>query len=401
MKKYIYYAGIVAAGLSSCSSEDVVEIAPGDPITFRTSMALNEATRGTEITASNMQQFKVTALEDAAGQGATLFDQLIFRKGDNAEFKSTEEYLWHEGANLTFYACSFLTQDGKDITDAMMGDKAEFYVTNDQKTINNIKPKKNIKDHLDIVVAKETATYEANRHQAVNLTFHHILSQLVVKAKSENDTYDFYVKGIKFCNILDRGDWNWEENSVSIPHEKGGGWTLNGANKVNYDPIYYTHIKLNSTAQDITNVEDAGYPGYPMVVPQQLNSSNISYNTGWGQYIAVLLQIRTKDTNLQVFPVGHEGKYAWACIPLFNEKANIWKPGHRITYILDFTWGAGYTNPDPDPTTDPDPDNPIVEPDPTDPPKPILDGLIKFTVSVSEWTADDPIYPPLIGPNTK
>lgn len=408
MKKYILYTGIVAASLTSCSDEEVVDVASGDVITFRTSMALNEVSRGAEITTNNMQQFKVTALEQVNGYNSVLFDTALFKRGDNSEFTTDKEYLWYEGANLTFYAYSFLTQNGQEMNDALMGipnlgpdDRGgcEVTLTHDQRTINNVVPAKEIKDHLDIVVAQENATYEDNRKEAVTLTFRHIMSQLVVKAKTDNEAYDFYVKGVKFCNLSSKGDWNWDQND-GLVHEKGGGWSIRDNSKANYEVRYTDNpIKLSSDIKDITNV---GGAGYPMVIPQTVNSTNTSYTYGWGHHVAVLLQIRTKETDLQVFPVGYEGAYAWACIPLYvgnyawtsaeQQLYNTWRPGHRITYILDFTKGAGYNDPDPNP----DPDDPTPDPDPDDKPEPILDGLIKFTVSVQEWSKDTPIYPDLV-----
>lgn len=375
MKKIILYAGIAATVLTSCNTEELVEVASGDAITFRSTMALSEASRGVETTTGSLQQFKVTALSN--NSGTALFEEELFtRVSGGTEFKSTKSYLWHEGADLTFFAYGYTASNGGAINP-----EAEITLTSDQKTINLFSPEKEVNKQIDLVTAVQTATYEDNRTQAVELKFKHILSELQVLAKSDNQTYDFSIKALKFGNVLSIGDYNFDTNCWS---EVKSPTTY----EVRYDN---KAITLNSEAQNISTTETNGHF---IVLPQTLTTfgsttevfeaSSTGRSMTRAQYVAVLLQITVKDTGLQVYPLGKEGEYAWAYIPVHTDNANKWEPGHRITYVLDFTNGAGYSDPD----------------DPKDPVDEILDGEIKFTASVNEWTNGPQIEPDVVGPNT-
>lgn len=387
MKKILFYACGAALALTSCSNEELVEVSSGDTITFRASMALNDASRGDDIHNNNIYQFMSTAVEQSEGTGGNLFNNVIFRKGTDGEFRSDKSYLWYKDADLKFYAWSYYNRDKSDIVLSKIGD---ISINKEEAKIKNFSPQKDISDQIDLVGATAQEDYDG-RIGAVGLNFDHLLSQIQVLAKTDNKTYVFYVRGVKFCNVVSQGDYDFNN----------AAWTLKEDVISNYEVRYEDRIWLESEPKDISKLTQLGYA---MLMPQTLAKWDVAadrHNENKAPYLAVLLQIRAIDTDLQVFPltrldasgneVYNEGKYAWACIPLDNT----WQPGHRITYILDFSHGAGYTDPDPDPD---DPDTP--DPDPENEGKPILEGLIKCTVKVDDWIQDNPLYPNPVGPNT-
>lgn len=414
MKKILLLAGVAATMLTSCTSEELVDISRDDEITFRAAMNLNDVTRGTEISNDNIKEFKVTALEKTA-YWKPLFEKLSFKGTVGSEFKSDKPYLWYEGAELAFYAYSYKDKADMPLSDDMINPEPDgIYITDQQQTIDFVTQPK-VEDQIDLVVAKTEATYANNRNGAIGLTFNHVLTEIQVLAKTDNQTYDFYVKGVKFTNIASTGQYDFDKNQ----------WTVNGRYddpKADYEVRLDNAIQLTSEPQ---NISATAKKGYAMLIPQQIStwSPTNQKKTTTASYLAVLLQIKVKDEisggdGLQVFPTNttekdewgnvtvindKTNKYAWACIPIGTE----WQAGHRVTYVLDFTKGAGYTDPNPDPNPDPeDPDLP--DPDPEDPDNPgpgpggdpILDGVIKYTVTVSEWTADPAIDLSLKGPNT-
>lgn len=389
MKKFLLLAGVAATALTSCNNEEVIDVVADDTITFRTSMALNQAGRGAETTTPSMMQFKTTAIEQTKTEVGTLFNGVIFKKvsGSN-EYKSAKSYLWYKGANLKFYAWSYCIDEEATFDDSKVG---EISINQKEAKIKNFSPQAEIADQIDLVGAATLATYDSDRKAAVGLTFAHLLSEIQVKALTESDVYTFSVKGVKYCNIASVGTYDYEAAEGADP------WTRT-ADKTSYGVKYLKEpITLEKTAK---NISRTAVDGFAQLIPQPLDKwdpATDRHNEAKGAYIAVLLQIRTIDTGMQVFPltrqdasgnaIDNEGRYAWACIPI----SDTWERGHRITYVLNFTNGAGYTDPDPEDPDDPDdPDNP-VKPDPDDEGKPILDGLVKYTVVVEDWIDDDPI----------
>lgn len=389
MKKFLLFAGAVAAGLTSCTSDEVMDLDTArDAITFRTAMALEDVTRGEETMSSNIQSFKMTAIDFSQLQYAgdcTLFNQLEFTRGAGDVFKSTPEYMWYKDADLTFYAYSYYSQNGGGIDDSKVSDDIE--ITPFQATINNFYTQPKIKDQIDLVATTTKATYDDGRGAPLSLVFDHILTEVHVAAKSDNEVYDFKVKGVKFCNIVGKGNFDFTKMGTGERI-----WTPDESVKRDFEVRYDEPITLGSAVQDISDIRNSGFA---ILIPQTLRTWSPTIdkkNTGKGTYIAVLLQITKKDSDLQVFPLNNPGKYAWACIPIYNE----WQPGHRLRYVLDFTKGAGYTDPNPDPDPKdpddpgkPDPDLPGPDdPDLPDPGYPILDGKVQYTVSVNPWSND-------------
>ena len=360
MNKSIYICAAAAMMLASCSNDEVVEQAQENAISFRSMMGAN--TRGVVADATNLNTLCVTAY-----QGTNLFfDNVIFQKDGTGFFNSAKPYYWPETGELTFTVLSGNwsgTRDFTSLTNQWMHDVAiadEIAEQQDMTYVSNV-----------------TGTKADNGKVGVPLEMKHALAQIQISAKNENKNYVYKVKGIRIYGVLGKGDFDFKDEK----------WWDNGEYKC-YETTYDTPIDLTETAQSIMgkagnaivlpfntfNAWDGNKPSGSFEVPLSLNPGQQGSVTG--SYISVLINIQMK-LGATVYP-DKVGGYAWAAIPVSFE----WEKGKKYVYTLDFTNGAGKVDPM-DPGTDWDASK--------DPAKaqPVLGGLIRFGVTVSEWGTDD------------
>lgn len=380
MKKNLFFLSAAAIALASCSSEEVVEVNNGNAIDFRASMGAGALSRGQETTSANLERFYVTAIDEAGSPTKIYFENLLFERPEGVTstesttvFTSTTTYRWPGNDELKFYAFSYY---GMPITATSSTDAASLPTalgTVDINGTNNqirFTPNAAVKDQIDLVTAYATGSGSANDGTSVALNFRHALAQVEVQAKTGNTTYNFKVKGVKFANIGSEGIYTFPATA-----DANGTWTLSTENtaKADYvvtynDPISNDPISLGSEVKPLWNISN---DGYPMLIPQRLTEWNkTAADIKGGAYIAVLLQITTKDTEMFVYPKSantgeNNSGYAWALIPV---PANtVWEPGNRYVYTLDFSNGAGYDEEG----------------------NPILRGEIKMTTEVTAWSEVD------------
>ena len=352
MKQKLLFAGMAAiAALTSCSNDEALEINKGHAIGFRTAMA----SRATETTTANLEGFFVTAFNESTNP---YFADLEFKKGTGDLFESDTKYYYPGDARpLTFYAYApSKTALGGTMT-----------ITQNEQKLEGFEPKANISAQVDFIaeVAKGDATNDGAN--GAYLEFSHCLSQIEVKAKSGNTSYDFEVKGVRIGCVGSKGDFTFPTFSDEGTEEPGT-WTLTENLKASYDKTLDAAVKLSTDAVSLMAGDNA------MLIPQQLIAwdTDEQQNAGKGAYIAVLVKITTKS-GAQVYPFASDptdanAGYAWAAIPV----STLWEAGKKYVYTLNFTTGAGYV----DPTED------------YMPGVPVLVGEIKFNVSVEDWTEE-------------
>ncbi len=367
MKKTIFYfLALGALSLASCT-EDAAEPQHShsdDFISFRSGMA----SRATETTNANLNSIYVTGF---AGD-SLYFENLNFVKGADTFFTSTPSYAWlgDEKINYQFYAYA-PSQDelGADITAGSLDGSNAVGMKLENFTVAD-----SIGDQVDFITANATGTRAENENSGVELTFNHQLSQVELMAKSNNETYNFKVVGMRIGRPQTTGSFDFASQT----------WTL--------DSWHETSV-WTSSCDEVTLGPDPvsimGKAGNAMFIPQTLtpwSPTGDPDNVSREAYLSVLVQISTKETGTIVYPFPSDTrgvKYAWASIPL----SGTWEAGKEYVYILDFSEGAGNVDPD----------------DPT-PGKPVLGGPIKFTVNVSDWTNADiptPMTPTLTGNDSK
>ncbi len=350
MKKIsLFLMAGVALALGSCSQDDPAMVeTKGHAIGFRPAMG----TRATETTNANLTSMYVTATE--AGETNNYFSNLQYTKGSDGFFYSTPDYYWPgEDAELTFYAYS-PSQDelGADIT-----------ISDSEKTMTGYVTPESIADQVDFITATATGKKSTNETSGVELTFAHQLSQIELQAKSENEAYVFKVTGGRIGRPETSGAFDFATST----------WTLDDWHET---AVYQT--SCDEVTLSATPVSIMGADGNAMLIPQtsrgEWSPTGDPDNVAREQYLSAQVNITTVDGE-QVYPfpdeidssTGKVKEYGWVSIPIQFD----WQAGKKYVYILDFTHGAGYEDPD-----DPHPGTPV------------LGGPIKFTVNVSAWETD-------------
>lgn len=329
--------------LASCSKDETTGVNRGNAIDFRTAMA----TRAAETTTASFTKFFVTALDK---ENANFFTDVEFTK-QSSTFTSDPAYYWpKDGSELDFFAYAPSAKDlGATVT-----------INSTTKTLADFVPAAAIADQKDFITANAKGS-KANEGTGVQLTFGHKLSQIEIKAKNGNEGYVYKVQGVRIGKPVSKGAFDFGTSA----------WTL-GTDKTNYAVTYEGSEKTLTAASASLMATDNDNA---MLLPQQLtkwDSENDKTNTAEGAYLAVKVQITTKD-GARVYPAAVVGDYDWVAIPVDTE----WEVGNKYVYTLDFTSGAGLV--------DPEKPEPVDPTDPFEPGDPILGSPIKFTVEVTPW----------------
>lgn len=344
MKTNTFWAVLAVVAMASCSKDASTEMNTGRGIDFRAAMG----TRATEVTTASIQQFYVTALDK---NSANFFTDVEFTK-DGAYFVSSPLYYWpSDGSNLSFYAYS---PSAADLNASVSIDGAS-------KTLTDYAPAAAIADQQDLISATATGNKD-NEASGVALTFSHRLSQIEMKGKNTHEGYVYKIQGVRIGQPVSKGTFDFGTSA----------WSL-GGDKANYE-LTYAGEEVTLGAEAASLMSDAGNA---MLLPQALTAwdpATDKTNTNKGAYLAVLINITTKD-GARVYPAEAVGEYDWAAVAIDTN----WEAGKKYVYTLDFSNGAGQV--DPEKPTPEDPDE-----DPFNPGDDIIgsDG-IKFTVTVTDW----------------
>lgn len=353
MKKAIFLMMAASAILVSCSNEEALEVNKGRAIEFRHGMT----SRAADLNNDNLSEFKVSAYV-----GSNLyFGDVVFTKPDGqSTFSSATSYYWPgDGSEVNFTAFAPSELGNTTIEDGTVS--VREFIVNDDKAAQ-----------VDFIVGSAKGT-NANATTGVEISFAHMLSQIEIKAKSGNETYDFEISEVKLVNIPKKGSFN------------GSAWTVpTDADKATYSNELKPAVTLTNEASLLMGkIEEAGKETIAnnlILIPQQLEAWEPTENRSpavtdenaktLGAYIAVKLKVTSKSSSVQIFPFANGGKTSeWAAVPVGTK----WEVGKKYTYILDFTKGAGWVAPD----------------QPVDPEEPILSNPITFTVNVSDWDITD------------
>ena len=326
--------GIAVMALASCAKDSVKEVNNGRAIDFRVATQ----TRATETTTANLSTFYVTAIDE---KGSNYFTNAAFTKIEEY-FSSSPAYYWPgDGSDLEFYAYAPAAETlGATVT-----------INKTTKTLAGFSPASQFADQKDFVTATATGS-KANETTGVALTFDHQLTQIEVKARNANEAYVYKIKGVRIAQPVSKADFDFATSKWAPSTEKAV-----------YQIQYNNEITLNTYGQCIMETEGDN----AMLIPQELvawDAENDKTNAKKGAYLSVYAQIETAEGS-RVYPNVEGMDYAWLAVPIDTK----WEAGYKYVYTLDFTNGAGYSDPLDGPETG----------------GTVLGGAIKFTMDVNPW----------------
>lgn len=375
-------AAATAIALSSCSSEETKDIAKSSSsITFRSSVGLNS--RGAEVTTDNLKNIWVSAWKDAE---VAFENEMFVKKAGTQEFHcdKDEPFYWEKDKNYTFMA--FAT--GKD-------DKGGLNPTVNKTTITltDYTPDKDPSKHMDLLAAQATGDIAQNGTTGVPLTFEHILSQIQIKVKSENEDVKYVIRGVRISNVSGTGNYTYTPASVDNKH----AWTVNTA--AQYVSDQGIDIRLDGTDKTAKDLLAGNLSA--MLLPQNVTAwdgivpagPDATFAQVNGSYISLLIHIQKKAKNgqwVQVYPkeAANDTQCGWTAVAIPALK---WENGKKYIYTLDLTFGAGVVDP-----VQPNPDGTdIVKPGDKDPDLggEILGKEIYFKVDVKTWEPSEQNVP--------
>lgn len=373
MKKAFYMMAAAAIALSSCSSEETTDVAKSSTITFRTTVGLNS--RGAELTSNNLQEMWVSAFYQSNGQ--SYFDDQKFTKetgtGTSTFIPEAPQY-WQEGRTYKFVAIS-PEKTTWPVTPT---------ITKDKVTCTDLTPATTITDQKDLIIGAVDATSANHNTNGVALTLNHILSQIQIKVKSDNEHIVYRIKGIRIVNVAkDKGTLTYTTT------DNKANWDLNAGQKVTYSYTFPQPIVLDGKTDGVKEAVLTGDKGGAMIIPQSFTpwdgnkvTDQAPYNEG--TYISLLLNVKTVKGTGYMYPAAAQGEnsYGWVAVAVPNTE---WAIGNKYIYTLDMSTGCGKVDPvDPEE----DPKNPIVKPGVDGPGKGenIFGDVIKFQVTVKPWS---------------
>ena len=373
MKKAFYMMAAAAIALSSCSSEETTDVAKSSTITFRTTVGLNS--RGAELTSDNLQEMWVSAFYQSNGK--SYFDDQKFTKetgtGTSTFIPEAPQY-WQEGRTYKFVAIS-PEKTTWPVTPT---------ITKDQVKCADLAPATTITEQKDLIIGAVDATSKNHDTEGVALTLNHILSQIKIQVKSDNEHIVYRIKGIRIVNVeKDKGTLTYSTT------DNQATWDLNGGQKVTYSYTFPQPIILDGKTDGVKEAVLTGADGGAMIIPQTFTAWDgnkvtdlAPYNEG--TYISLLLNVKAVKGTGYMYPAGAQGEnsYGWVAVAVPNTE---WQIGNKYIYTLDMSTGCGKVDPvDPEE----DPKNPVVKPGQEGNPgkgENIFGDVIKFKVTVKPW----------------
>lgn len=363
-KIYLFTAAFaVMASLSGCSDTELASIDTAQektPIGFHT-VGSQMGSRAKIIDNGNFTttDFKVYAFDDAGnafmGNNDNTEEDAHAHNGvlvnyDNVKsvwkYANPSDLRYWPDSQLDFYAVSPGT-----VHEDLVG-YCNWKINKVKQTITYISfdeySASSTHQNLDVMYAVAKGKTKANGK--VNLAFKHILSQVLFKAKTNDDKLEVQINGIKFHNFQTGGTFTIPAGEPQITD-----WSQTGSVKFNLT------VGMNGTAT-VTNTGTDVFTKPMLFVPQTLTAwtpnteSRTDADNANPTHSYLAISCRIKQNNSYLFG---KNDYETLYVPF----SATWEPGKRYVYTLIF--GGGYDKDD----------------------KPIL-TQINFTASADDWTDD-------------
>ena len=375
MKKVMFYMAAAAVALISCTNEETVDVDDSGTIKFRAVMGAGANSRGIETKTENLNEFKVCGVVE--GQSEHYIEKQTFTKNGGL-FTSSQTYRWPEKSVVDFYAYTYYPGKTGETDNKVDYTKLNVSLGTGSHTISDFTPEAEIAKQIDPVTAYAYGDEYQSSVSGVELEFNHMLSKILINAKSASSVYEFHILGARIANIKSKGGtWNIKTKSWSDnPATDSQTVTYAIRNFEQPKTLTYNGEQNEDEQNEDKSTTIIGDDSPAMLLPQSLTAwspKDVKDKKGSnGAYISVLLRITMANPSGThvVFPDptasytkikdNNQNDYAWANIPI----STVWKEGNCYTYTLNFLSGAGYD----------------------DEGEKILGDQIFFTTTVSEWT---------------
>lgn len=380
MKKTTLILAGIALIAASCAKTEVVSSGPDGAekgISFSAYTA--RPTKAQEdVTTDNLTSFQATAI----GNSAVYFDNVEFLKSSGTPttvWESNPAYFWPV-YSLDFYAYNTPTKGAFTPNFEHLSPTITFT------------PSTTLSEQEDLVAAsaiEQSAPSALNG--AINLQFHHYLTQVVVKAQCSNINYTVKVDGVKLANLAGEGTYNFSTATGSAGNMVATESLKNSDSSSDYISTFNAKT-LTAEAQEVMAEETGKWYLIPQTVKpwdrennmtnKGANSSSSTYDHG--TYLALRVKITMKkgssNEQIDIYPKT-TGDYAWMAVPVPSDLA--FAQGKKYNVTVDFfsndnNGGAGYVDPEEPGELDGDDDT-------DDSGKAIVGGVIKFNATVDTW----------------
>lgn len=195
MKRSLFMLGVAVAALSSCSNNEVLDIAESNAIKFSNTF-VGKPTRSVtapELTTDNLKEMYVFASKD----GDPVFDdnpKLVYRIGETNEWGYDNLVAWEASKNYNFVAYA-----GKDL-----GKSVKANDGNESLNFTDIVVDGGEGNQFDLLYSntKSITTTAVDGNPKIDFTFEHLLSMVQFTLKSGfGETTQVKIKNFKFYGL--------------------------------------------------------------------------------------------------------------------------------------------------------------------------------------------------------
>lgn len=304
MKRSLFMLGVAVAALSSCSNNEVLDIAESNAIKFSNTF-VGKPTRSVtapELTTDNLKEMYVFA----SNEDGNVFDvnpKLVYRIGETNEWGYDNLVAWEASKNYNFVAYAGKNLEGN--VEANTGNKSLKF--------SDIVVDGSEDNQFDLLYSntKSIPTTAENGNPKIDFTFDHLLSMVQFTLKSGfGATTEVKITNFKFYGVKTTGSYDASQESPA--------WTSSAANDdVNTD---FKSDGEETAQYDKTTPTDVVNSW--VVIPQQ----NVA--SGKVEMVTFTVNVVDGESNTQI---GTE-KIFKAKIPSIT-----WEKGYRYNYIFTIT----------------------------------------------------------------
>lgn len=302
MKKSLFMLGVAVAALSSCSNNEVLDIAESNAIKFSNTF-VGKPTRSVtapELTTDNLKEMYVFASKD----GVDVFDanpKLVYRIGETNEWGYDNLVPWEASKNYNFVAYA-----GKNL-----GESVKANDGNESLKFSNIVVDGSEDKQFDLLYSntKSIPTTAVDGNPTIDFTFDHLLSMVQFTLKSGfGETTQVKIKDFKFYGL--RTTETYDASQVSP------AWTSTSTANTIGD------TKFTSADEEIAQYDAVATKDVVnswVIIPQK--------NTDSENVEMVKFTVNVVDGETQIGPKDFTAK-----IPSIT-----WGKGYRYNYIFTIT----------------------------------------------------------------